>query len=839
MDAVRHSVDLDVLICQPLCPACFLMNPQYFRTLEFDKILDRVAARADFSASAELARALTPSTDPADIERAQGETTEARTILEQHPEIGIGGARDVRPLAKNARIDATLQPLDLLELRQTLVSARTLRRALLKFNALYPRLAARATTLAELPNVVDKIERAINDRAEVADTASDTLARIRHELNTQRNRLMDKLQRLLTSSTNAKVIQEAIITERDGRYVIPIRAESKGRIPGIVHDTSASGATLFIEPLAVVEMGNRVRELAREEQREVERILRELTALVAAHADEIDWTIETLAEIDLAFAKAKYAEEIRGVEPVIASHPERSREAAQSKEAAKQPPSTSEIATSQKTLLAMTSYELLEARHPLLDPQHVVPISIHFDPGVSILVITGPNTGGKTVTLKTVGLLALMAQSGLHIPARAGSRLPIFSGIYADIGDEQSIEQSLSTFSSHLKNITEILREADSYSLVLLDELGAGTDPVEGSALARAILSHLLDRRIPALVATHYAELKAFAHTTPGVQNASMEFNVETLSPTYRLTIGLPGQSNAFAIATRLGLDPQIIEQARTALTRTDIELEKMLIEIKRAQQDAASAQAHAELAQREAEQRAAQARREFAEIQKSREEILTRAREDAQAEIQLAREELNRLRQEWRAGSLSRNLIEDARDKLDAIEEVMALPPSPPLPPSSTGEGSQLKVGDRVMVLRLGQAGEIVALDENGAEVQVGSFRVRVKLDELGEKTSAGKNVAPENVNPISLPVAESPGVEISLRGMRADDALDTLEKYLDRAYLAGLPYVRVVHGKGTGTLRKLARDLLRGHPLVASTHQAAPHEGGEGVTVAKLVAR
>lgn len=784
------------------------MNPKYLRILEFDKILERVAAHANFAAGAELARALTPATDPAEIERAQSETTEARTLLAQHSEIGLGGARDVRPLTQNARIGATLQPGDLLELRQTLIAARTLRRALLKFNTVYPRLAAHAANLAELPVVVDTLGRTINDRAEVADTASATLARLRHELNTQRNRLMDKLQRLLTSSTNAKIIQEPIITERDGRYVIPIRAEAKGRLPGIVHDTSASGATLFIEPLTVVEMGNRVRELVREEQREIERILRELTALVAAHADEIDGTVEALAEIDLAFAKAKYSEEIKGIQPQFAIPNMQSR---------------------------IANYELREARHPLLDPHRVVPISIHLDPGVLILVITGPNTGGKTVTLKTVGLLALMAQSGLHIPARAGSRLPIFSGVYADIGDEQSIEQSLSTFSAHLKNIIEILREADSHSLVLLDELGAGTDPVEGSALARAILAHLLDRKIPALVATHYAELKAFAHTTPGVQNASMEFDVETLSPTFRLTIGLPGQSNAFAIAMRLGLDPQIVERARTALARTDIELEKMLSEIKRTQQDAASARAHAELAQREAEQRAAQARREFADIQKSRAEILAHAREEAQAEIQLAREELNRLRQAWRAGALARHVIEEARDKLDELEEAMVPAPAP-LPFSSAAE-SQLKVGDRVMILRLGQAGEIVAMDENGAEVQVGSFRVRVKLDELGEKIEAGQNVA--SANPVSVPVVDSPGIEISLRGMRADDARDTLEKYLDRAYLAGLPYVRVVHGKGTGTLRKLARDLLREHPLVASLHEAAPHEGGEGVTIAKLVAR
>lgn len=799
------------------------MNPRDLHTLEFDKVLARLAAHAEFSASSALARALTPSTDPVIIAHWQGETTEARALLDQHPEISVGGARDVRPMTKNARLGALLTPLDFLELRQTLIAARTLRRTLGRLEASYPRLAARAAAITELPALVDAIGRAIDERAQVADTASDNLARLRHELNVQRGRLMEKLQRLISSPSNAKVIQEPIITERDGRYVIPIRAEAKGRIPGIVHDTSASGATLFIEPLAVVEMGNRIRELEREEQHEIERILRELTALVAMHAEAIDRTVETLAELDLAFAKAKYAEEIRGVEPVIASE-------------AMQSPSNS-IASSQKPLLAMTSFELSDARHPLLDPATVVPISVRLDPGVLILVITGPNTGGKTVTLKTVGLMALMAQSGLHIPARAGSRLPIFSGVYADIGDEQSIEQSLSTFSSHLKNITQILRQADSQSLVLLDELGAGTDPVEGSALARAILMHLLERKIPALVATHYAELKAFAHTTPGVQNASMEFDVETLAPTYHLTIGLPGQSNAFAIAQRLGLDPKIIEQAQRALTRTDLELEKLLAEIKRTQQEIASARAHAEIAQREAEQRAAEARRQLAQIENERAEILRRAHEEAQAEIQLAREELNRLRQAWRTAALSREIVEDAHAKLDELAEQLPAHTPAPRPAPVATEPGKIQVGDRVWVARLGQRGKVLALDATDAEVQIGNFRIHLRVDEISQVTEPESPVEPVP-SQVALPAVESPGMEVSLRGMRADDALDTLEKYLDRAYLAGLPYVRVVHGKGTGTLRKLARDLLRQHPLVASIREAEPHEGGEGVTIAKLVA-
>jgi DNA mismatch repair protein MutS2 len=787
------------------------VNPKYLRLLEFDKIRARVAAHAAFSASAELAHALFPSTDPKEIARRQAETTEARALLEQQSNISIGGARDVRPLTKNARRGGLLHPTDLLEIQQTLLAAHTVRRAFTRVSALCPHLAERATALAELPALTQAIARAINDRAQVADDASDELARLRRELATQRARLLEKLQRLLSAAANAKAIQEPIITERDGRYVIPIRAEAKGRIPGIIHDTSASGATLFIEPLAVVEMGNRVRELERAEAREVERILRELSARVSADADAIDANVALLAEIDLAFAKAKYAMEIDGIQPEIRDSPS-----------------------------PISNLQLLDARHPLLDPQTVVPISVRLGGEFSILVITGPNTGGKTVTLKTVGLLALMAQSGLHIPARAGSRLPIFSGVYADIGDEQSIEQSLSTFSAHLKNIVEILQQADARSLVLLDELGAGTDPVEGAALARALLWRLLERKIPALVATHYAELKAFAHATPGVQNASMEFDVETLAPTYHLTIGLPGQSNAFAIAARLGLDARIIEQARAALARSDVELEAMLAEIKRAQQDAASARAHAELAQREAEQRVAEARRKLAEVEAARADILARAHADAQAEIQLAREELNRWRSEWRAAASPRDLAR-AQAELDKLAAQFPAPsPAPVAPPASVSLApGPAQVGDSVWIARLGQIGEVLALDANGAEVQVGNFRVRVKLDELGERVAAPAPTRANIVSQVALPETESPGAEVSLRGMRAEDALDKLEKYLDRAYRAGLPYVRVVHGKGTGTLRKLARDLLRTHPLVATLREAEPQEGGEGVTVVKLVSR
>lgn len=797
------------------------MNPKYLRVLEFDKILDRLASHAAFSASEQLARALFPSTDPDEIARWQSEATEARALLDQHSETTIGGARDVRPLTHNARLGAMLSPLDLLEIRQTLLAARTLRRTLVRLDTLYPRLAALAAQIQDIPIIVDSIARTVNDRGEIVDGASDELARIRRVLNVTRSRLHDKLQKIITSPSYAKVLQEAIITQRDGRYVIPIRAEAKGKIQGIVHDTSASGATLFIEPLSTVEMGNQVVELERAEAREIERILRELTGLVGAHADPIDWTVETLAQIDLAFAKAKYSAAIRGVQPVIAI-----------------PLSPSPYQGEGRG--GVSRLDLLDARHPLLDPETVVPISIHLGGDFSILIITGPNTGGKTVTLKTVGLLALMAQSGLHIPAREGSSLPVFSGVYADIGDEQSIEQSLSTFSSHLTNITEILREADARSLVLLDELGAGTDPIEGSALARAILSHLLERGVPALVATHYAELKAFAQTTPGVQNASVEFDLETLSPTYHLTIGLPGQSNAFAIAMRLGLDPAIIERARGTLATTDVEMEKLLADIKRSQQEALSAQAHAELAQRQAEKLAAEARRKLTEIEKSRSEILERARQDAHAQVEQARAELNRLKEEWHAVSLTREFVEREREKLDAVaEEIVPAAPAPsPWKAAGGDEGGRPQIGDRVFIARLGQGGQVIAINGAEADVQVGNIRAQVNLDELD--IVSDKELPREKTHSrVTVPEVESPGMEVSLRGMRADDALIQLEKYLDRAYLAGLPFVRIVHGKGTGALRKVTRDLLREHPLVADIREGEPQEGGEGVTIARLVAR
>ncbi len=788
------------------------MQLDSIRPLEFSAVRARLAEHSSFSASHALALSLEPSADAETVKLLQQETTEARALLDQQPQLGVGGARDVRSFTRTARVGGMIQAHEFLELRATLLAARNLKKNILRVGEHFSRLAFIAEGLNDAPRVIDEVGRVFTEQGEVSDNASPALAVIRRELRVAHQRVMDRLNHIITSSQYAKYLQEAIITQREGRYVVPVRAEARGRINGIVHDSSASGATLFIEPLAVVELGNRVRELTIQEQREIDRILRELTVLVAENADAIDYTVETLAQLDLAFAKAKYSAALKAVAPMIDTG---SRE---------QP----------------AYLELKEARHPLLDPDRVVPISLDVQRAFSILIITGPNTGGKTVSLKTVGLLALMAQSGLHIPVQAGSRLPVYDGIFADIGDEQSIEQSLSTFSGHLKNIIGILRMANAKSLVLFDELGAGTDPVEGAALARAIVEDLLARKIPALIATHYAELKAFAHTTPGVENASMEFNVETLAPTYRLTIGLPGRSNAFAIATRLGLNRVLVERARENVGKSNQELETLLAELKKAREETLREQSRAAAARESAEKISKQVRRELADTQRQRGEILRHTREQARAELDATRAELNRLKREWREMPTTREAAKRAEQDFEALADAVAAnePAPEPRRPEPAAPTERIRVGDRVYLPGLNQYGEVVAIGSD-LVVQVGAFRMNLKPDQVELQARTAPPPEPRSQTSVVLPDVDSPGIEVHLRGMRAEEALDKLEKYLDRAYMAGLPYVRVVHGKGTGTLRKLARDYLHSSPLVSSFQTAEPNEGGEGVTVAKLALR
>jgi DNA mismatch repair protein MutS2 len=790
------------------------MNPKYLRTLEYPKILERLAGRTAFSAGRELALSLLPSSDVEEVRTRQEQTTEARHLLDVRPDIGIGGARDVRSLVHDAEIARTLEPGEFLDIRNTLDSARTLRRALDRLRDRFPLLAALAADMQDCPSLVAEIDRCISDKAEVVDTASPELAQIRREQVGARERLLDKLNRIVTSRANAQFLQEPIVTERSGRYVVPIKVEHKGRIPGIVHDQSSSGATLFIEPLTTVDLNNRWRQLQLDEEREVDRILRQLTALVAENGPAIRQSVEGLADLDLAFAKASYSHEIKGTEPVL-----------------------TEIESSETTARtehdpAASPLELKQARHPLLPPDAVVPIDVRLGGDFSVLVITGPNTGGKTVALKTVGLLSLMAQAGLHIPAGEASRTPIFSGIYADIGDEQSIEQNLSTFSSHMTTIIEILEQADRRSLVLLDELGAGTDPAEGSALARAIITSLLVEHIMAVATTHSTELKVYAHSTAAVQNASVEFDLDSLSPTYVLTIGLPGRSNALAIASRLGLPPGVIEDARHWIRSQDIEADDLLGDIKTAREAAMAAGAAARQAQVAAEDKEEELAKRLAEIDGTRRDILNVAREQAREELDAVRAEIRRLRATLASQAVTQKWLDDAAQRVERLEK--ELPPLPPVPPPVKPFSGELQVGDRVWISTLDKTGEVAAINGEEIEVHLGGYRLYVPLGALELRQRAR---ATREALRVGLPSQASPGMELHLRGLHVDEAIPVLEKYLDDAYLAGLPYARLVHGKGTGALRQAVREQLAQHPLIDSYRPGETGEGGDGVTVVTFI--
>ncbi|HVG95474.1 MAG TPA: endonuclease MutS2, partial [Chloroflexota bacterium] len=647
------------------------MDPRALTVLEFSKIRDRLAERAAFAASRELALALEPSAGRRAIETGLRETAEARLMFELQPDFSVRAAHDVRPAAGRARVGTLLDAAVLQEVRDTLESAQYVRGVLNRLADRLPLLAGRAETLDPCPELLRAIKDSIGERGQILDTASPALGRVRAQLRTAYNRLMDALQRILDSSVTRTMLQEALITVRAGRYVIPVRAEARNQFRGIVHDESSSGQTVFMEPLATVALNNEWRHLQLEEEKEVERVLLHLSGLVAEFADRIVYDVDALAAIDLALAKAKYALSLRATAPRLEDG---------------------------------YRINLIEARHPLLTGA-VVPIDVRLgtppagaavaacngattsgtdretpapaeDKAFIALVITGPNTGGKTVALKTVGLLQLMAQAGLHLPVAEGSSVAVFDQIFADIGDEQSIEQSLSTFSSHMSNIVRILGRADGRSLVLLDELGAGTDPEEGSALARAILSHLVDRGVRTVATTHYSELKAYAYGTPGVQNASVEFDVETLRPTYRLIIGLPGRSNALAIAQRLGLPEPILAGAREMVRPEEAQIEDLLAGIQ-AERDAAQA-ARREVSALEAAAReaAVEAERRLDALEDERVAVLEAARREAAAELEAARQQIRRAEGRVAAAGGDRmEVLRTAREVQQAAEELTAQP--------------------------------------------------------------------------------------------------------------------------------------------------------------------
>jgi len=601
---------------------------------------------------------------------------------------------------------------------------------------------------------------------------------------------------------------------------VPLKSEHKGKIPGIVHDSSASGATLFIEPLDTVELNNRWREAQLDEEKEIRRILLALTEYVAVDSERIVRTVEVLGNLDLIFAKARYADDLKAVEPTLLPfQPRRDNPA--------HPGST---------------IYMWGARHPLLTG-NVVPIDLEFDQNTWVLVVTGPNTGGKTVSLKTVGLLTLMAQCGLHLPCEK-ARVTVFEGVYADIGDEQSIEQSLSTFSSHMTNTIHILRECDEKSLVLLDELGAGTDPAEGSALARAILTALKDRKVTTMVTTHHPELKVYSVETPGVRNASVEFDVETLAPTYRLIIGLPGRSNALAIAKRLGLNQDIIEEARGMVAIDDLIADDLLDEIHRTREDIRRQQEQITEAREAIESEHAELTVRLGAAEDERRNIIAAARRSMQHEMDEFRKEIRRLRGDMRDASLPLEKLREIQQATDSLDKAVNQPvvTSPSVPQTDITWIPRL--GDAVWLDALKAEGTVIELDKEDAVLQIGSLKVRSKLGDLKKPTRSEKKTLKKkyasNYEPsqdVIVPRGVSPGMELDLRGTRVEDALAKLDTYIDAAYLSGIPFGRIIHGKGTGALRKAVQERVGEHPLISKVVPAPPKEGGEGVTIIYMV--
>lgn len=799
------------------------MDEKTLKTLEFHKVLSKLTEFAAFSASQDLARALTPAATLAEARERQAKTTEARRLLSMKADVSVGGAHDIRPLAEMASKGGVLSESDLLGVMGTLISARSLARNFEKQAKDFPRLAEIVKLFPPPPGIIEAISRCISDRGEVLDSASPKLGAIRADIKVSHARLMSKLERMLSDSHTTPMLQEAIITQRNGRYVIPLRAEYRSKLKSIVHDQSSSGATLFVEPVAVVELNNRWHEMQLLERDEVRRILAELSGKVGAESAAICGIVDALALFDFTLMCAKYGDELKASEPILKP-----------------------VSPPAKEHHPGTCLKLFHARHPLLDQSTVVPIDVDLDEHTFAVIITGPNTGGKTVTLKTVGLMVLMAQCGLHIPAQSGSELSFFDDIFADIGDEQSIEQSLSTFSGHITNIVRILGQARTKTLVLLDELGAGTDPQEGSALARAIMLYLVERRIPCFIATHYPELKALAHATPGVTNASMEFNLKTLRPTYHLTLGIPGRSNALAIAKRLNLPDEILDSAKTMIDPNELKSEDLLKEIHFQREVARKARSAADRERSLVNNQKEELARQLEKIEDERRKELEKAREEAETELAGLRREMDEIRKELQRAHQPLEALKAIEERVEKAEEKAAKPVE--RKPLVKGGKRVLtpKLGERVRLRSLNMEGVITSLGEHDLEIQVGSLRVRAKLEDLQTASEAVEETPPPAVRkgrvenapstPAATPFRPSPGMEIDLRGQRAEDALDALDRYISNASLSGLPFVRIIHGKGTGRLRQVIREALKVNEEVKSFEEGGDKEGGEGVTIAHL---
>ncbi len=818
------------------------MHEKSILTLEYPKILEKVAREAAFSASKALVMELRPTPDLEEARRRLAFTSEASHLIDLRNDAGIQGARDIRPYLERAAREGVLNPGELLEVQATIKSSLFVAHLLEKLDESdFPLLRGLGADIPQRPQVARRIEEAISEEGEVLDTASPTLRKLRFDIRSANQRLQDRLRTLVQEFGPA--LQEPIVTIRNERYVIPVRSESRGAVRGIIHDQSSSGATVFIEPMVVVELNNKLRQLQIEEHQEVERILRELSQVVGGESEALKLDVELLAEFDLQLAKARYGRLTRCSAPHLNTE---------------------------------GRIDLHNARHPLLTGK-VVPTNFHLGREFFMVVITGPNTGGKTVALKTVGLLTLMAQAGLHIPVDEHSEIAVFEEVFADIGDEQSIEQSLSTFSSHLSRIIEILRLIEEgmkrdvpaihgrlaetltggpeqrrlRALVLFDELGAGTDPSEGSALARAILTFLLERHVTTVATTHYSELKAFAHEQAGVVNASVEFNVETLSPTYRLNIGLPGRSNALAIANRLGLDQAIIERAREFLGSAGVRMENLLEGLQSERKAAEDERFNLSMERAEVEHLRKELEQARYKMEEERVRIINQARAQAQRELDDARRQLARVKVDVSRVNLTRERLNEDRQRVNRLEERLAPLPEPRKPakkvePQEEKAEGPLRIGDTVRVHSFGQNAELVSLspDRSEAEVKMGALRFRVSVDNI-ERISKRQAEAQEKAH-VQQPAVVLPryedrpdvSMQLDMRGWRVEDALVELDTYLNDAVMSGLAAVRIVHGKGTGALRQAVRDRLSHHSLVKSFASAPPQEGGDGVTVVKFSA-
>ena len=807
------------------------MDAKSTSVLEFPKMIERLAGLCGSPAGRELALQLSPSADAEEVRRRLAATAEARGLARLKPNFHMGQAPDIAANLLAASRGAILTSADILEIAILLRTARHSRNQIAPLARELPQLARLAQRIADFSPLIREIEATIDERGEIPDNASPALAETRDRVRTVQDRLERQIERTLRHAVSEGIAQESLVTERDGRYVIPIKAESRGAMPSVVHDVSASGATLFVEPLAVVELGNRLREARREEQREIDRILRALCQSIGDETGAIRAAIRCLAQIDLAQAKARLGAELDAPLPAEGD-------------------SLNWIGDNVSELI------LHSARHPLLTGD-VVPISTTLTAEARCVLITGPNTGGKTVALKTVGLLCLMAQSGLPVPAETGTRMPVFDDVYADIGDEQSIEQSLSTFSAHMTNIVRIIESAGSGTLVLLDELGAGTDPAEGASLARSLLQELLELDSMVVATTHHGELKVFAHATDGVVNASAEFDTVSLKPTYRLLMGTPGRSNALAIAQRLGMPERVLQRARESAPSEAASMEQLLGELQR-ERDAIADQVRAErLAREEAEEiRTNLAKRRDA-IEAERDAVLARAERAMEDELAAFRrniraglKEMEKESSRAQAEALSTQRTERSRDQLENVRRERTKRRRRRESDADTQiDPERLAAGDFVYLRGLPEPGEVLAPVKDGAlDVQLGSFHTRVRVEQIerlaprgARPTGTSKKDRPlrgMGATAANLPKPPTdPGSKIDLRGRFTEEALPMVDSFLDLAYRAGQTRLEVVHGKGTGALRRAVRDLLRGHPLVTTYASAEPRQGGDGVTIVTLV--